>query len=122
MQQMSLFEKEERAAIMEFEGKLDRTLANRLAGIEYQYRGPIPYLLDLIKTNEPIINLAGDNPHICCIRTYASWEPAICSARAWVNRMEAHRHLLESGYGLRGKLHCQNLTSEVWHRPQTKTG
>ena len=108
MQQLSLFEQEERAAIIEYDGGQCRTAAEKVAGIPYEYRGPMPYLIDLIRDEEPLIHLFGQNPHTCLVRTLSSYEPEVAQKQAWVSRQDAVNRLTAAGY----YHHCDLLIGE----------
>ena len=117
--QLSLFEiREERAAIVEYDGQLNRSIAERIAGIVRPYRGPLPYLLDLIEDKEPLIHLFGQNPIICLVQSLAGGEPEE-SKQAWVERGAAGRHPEKAGYRRHGnlttELNNQQSKAEIWH-------
>lgn len=114
MKQLTLFEMEERAAIIEFDGGKDRITAERLAGLHYRYRGPLPYLMDLFKSKEKTIHLCGENPNICLVRTFTSYESRVTIKRAWINRGEAEKALYDAGYRYRGNLHSRGVKSQIW--------
>lgn len=96
--QLSLFDREERAAIIEYDGGTCRQHAERVAGIEYDYTTPAAYLQRLIGDNEPIIHLFGLNPHLILVRSLASYEPEIAKKRAWMKRSAAESVLMGAGY------------------------
>ena len=116
MQQLSLFDyaREERAAIVEYDSGQCRTSAEKAAGIQYQYRGPMPYLRDLIRDREPLIHLFGQNPHVCLVRSLATYEPDVAKKRAWVSRVDATRALKSAGYYHHAFLELQGIRGEIW--------
>lgn len=124
MKQMSLFQKEERAAIIEYEAGKCRRYAENKTSIKYIYRGPLPYLLDLVKDKEPLIHLFGRKPHICLVRSLTSYEPDEVKKTAWCSRKDATRILRKNGYRYSRKLTILGYVAEVWHleeRPDEST-
>lgn len=115
MKQLSLFAMEERAAIAEFHGGASRRKAEQIAGFPYTYRGAENYLLELVQAGEPLIHLGGENPHICKIRTFSSYEPEICKQRAWIDRGWGIQALSEYKYTRKGTLDTEFGRFEIWH-------
>src|SRR4030043_506083 len=121
--QLSLFEtREERAAIIEFDGGLRRQTADRLSQISYDYLDPMPYLLDLINDKEPLIHLFGQNSVICLIRTFSSYEDETAIQRAWVSRKDAVMALKNGGYVCYRTLTMDHKKYDVWHLENEKKG
>ena len=116
MQQLSLFEREERAAIVEFDGGQCRTAAEKAAGIPYEYRGPMPYLMDLIRDREPLIRLFGQNPHTCLVRSLSTYEPEAAKKKAWVSRTDAINRLRAAGYYHHCNLEIGDWTAQTWRK------
>lgn len=117
MKQLSLFDREERSAIIEFDGGTCRMFADYKSSLAYQFRGPIPYLLDLIENKEPLIHLCGENPNLCLVRSFSSWEPDIVKDLAWASRQDACRVLKKSQYtSTRILIFADGQPAEIWHR------
>jgi len=112
--QLDLFDNEERAAIIEFDGHTCRSMADSIAGVNYLWRSPECYLKDLISDREPLIHLYGNNPLICIIRTMSAYEMQIAKTRAWMSRKLA-RKILSDDYSHTGKLVTGGVESEIWH-------
>jgi hypothetical protein len=106
---------EERSAIAEHHGGATRRRAEQIAGFPDTYKGAETYLLTLIENQEPLIHLYGENPHICKVRTFSSYEPDICIQRGWIDRGFALQALSTSKYEKRGRLWCGKVPAEIWH-------
>lgn len=119
MQQLSLFdyEREERAAIAQHDGGMCQTAAEASAGISYEYRGPMPYLRDLIRDKESPLHLFGQNPHICLVCSLASYEPDVAKKRAWVGRQDAVKALKNAEYYHHCNLVTGRWTAQTWRLP-----
>jgi len=114
--QITLFEREERAAIIEYHGGIPRKRAEQLSGISYIWRGPLPYLIDLIDAGEPLIHLFGNNKHIVLIRTLTSYENQNAIKHGWVNRKDAENALIKGGYTNNRTLTTHEGKGQVWHK------
>ena len=96
--QLDLFNREERAAILEHDGGYCRQAAEKTACADQRWPGAHEYLEKMINDKEPLINLIGSNPHICLALSLSSYEHPMASKRSWVQRDRAVNMLSKSGY------------------------
>lgn len=96
--QLDLFDREERAAILEHDAGYCRQAADKTAGVKVDWLGGHEYLARMIADREPLIHLVGANPNTCRALSFASYEPEIARQRAWVQRGRASNMLANAGY------------------------
>jgi len=121
MKQLGLdFLTDERAAIMEHNGGIERPKAEQLAAAETSQKYPLDskgHLRRLVAIGEYMIYLYGQNPHLCFIRTHCSQDNGTMFP---IMRKDALRIM-----GDRYRLHCGHEgpsgKAVVYLRKQKKT-